>query len=73
MNTETVSPETLLLKSERFLKWGERNRHLSYLQADGVIVNAEVTVRHFSPAQLAKAWGVSIEKSAPSSATNPAF
>lgn len=62
-----VSPEMrelykVLLKSEKFLNWGERKwqerNWRSFLTAE---VQAEVIMRHFTPAQLARAWGTSVE------------
>jgi hypothetical protein len=43
----------LLLKSKKFIKWGKvRVLHFA---------DVPVVERHFTPAELAKAWGVSIE------------
>lgn len=52
-----VSPEMqglykLLLKSEKFLRW--HNDWLDYLPL-------QAAAPHFTPAQLAKLWGVSVE------------
>jgi hypothetical protein len=54
----------LLLKSEKFLNWNkptEKLRPMDPAVSAGKVLTCDVADQHFTPQQLADAWGVSTE------------
>jgi len=54
----------LLLKSEKFIKWKPKRVEQHEEGGDGLFeisFMAEVIAKHFTPLELAEAWGVSTE------------
>src|SRR5712691_1872755 len=61
MTTKRVPPEVreLVLRSRKFREW--RLRKALHNSADSGGNGAPVEARHYSPSQLAEAWGLSVE------------
>jgi len=61
MTTKRMPSEIreLVLRSRKFREW--RPRKVVYNSADSGSNGAPVEARHYSPSQLAEAWGLSVE------------